>query len=292
MAALLSGELDLVLDPPLQDLARLKADRNLRVIEGPENRVIFLVLDQERAELKGSKLKGRNPLKDLRVRQALYHAIDVEAIRRQVMRGQAVPTGAMVPTASESFAEIEPRLLPHDPVRAVQLLAQAGYPQGFAMDLLCPNNRYVNDESICTALASMFAKVGVKVRLEALPRAQFFQKVDQLDIGMHLYGWGGPAIDPGFTLTPVLHSRDGKGKGDFNSGRFRDEALDRLVEAAESEVDETRRRAILLEAFTRVRDNIYTIPLHRQLIPWAMRAGVKAVHRADNVLEPLWVRIE
>jgi peptide/nickel transport system substrate-binding protein len=292
MAALLSGELDLVLDPPLQDLARLKTDRNLRVIEGPENRVIFLVLDQERAELKGSKLKGRNPLKDLRVRQALYHAIDVEAIRRQVMRGEAVPTGAMVPTASESFAELEPRLLPHDPVRAVQLLAQAGYPQGFAMDLLCPNNRYVNDESICTALASMFAKVGVQVRLETLPRAQFFQKVDQLDIGMHLYGWGGSAIDPGFTLTPVLHSRDGKGKGDFNSGRFRDEALDRLVEAAESEMDGTRRRAILLEAFTRVRDNIYTIPLHRQVIPWAMRAGVKAVHRADNVVEPLWVRIE
>jgi peptide/nickel transport system substrate-binding protein len=292
MAALVSGELDLVLDPPLQDLARLKTDRKLKVLEGPENRVIFLVMDQERAELKHSSVKGRNPLKDLRVRQALYHAIDVEAIRRQVMRGQALPTGSMVPTSSMSFPEIEPRLLPHDPARAVALLAQAGYPAGFDLALDCPNNRYVNDESICTALTGMFAKVGVKVRLNSMPRAQFFQKVDQFDISMHLYGWGGSATDPGFTLTPVLRSRDGKGKGDFNSGRYRDEALDRLIDAIETEMAPVRRRALMLDAFRRVRANIYTIPLHRQVIPWALRAGVSAVHRADNVIEPLWIRIE
>jgi peptide/nickel transport system substrate-binding protein len=292
MAALVSGELDLVLDPPLQDLARLKTDRNLKVLEGPENRVIFLVMDQERAELKHSSVKGRNPLKDLRVRQALYLAIDVEAIRRQVMRGQALPTGSMIPTTSMSFPEIEPRLLPHDPGRAVKLLAQAGYPQGFDIALDCPNNRYVNDESICTALASMFAKIGVKVRLNSMPRAQFFQKVDQFDISMHLYGWGGAATDPGFTLTPVLHSPDGKGKGDFNSGRYRDELLDRLIDGIETEMDTVRRRSMMLEAFQRVRENIYVIPLHRQVIPWALRSGVTAVHRPDNVVEPLWIRIE
>jgi peptide/nickel transport system substrate-binding protein len=292
MAALLSGELDLVLDPPLQDLARLKTDRNIKVVEGPENRVLFLVMDQHRTELLNSSVKGRNPLKDLRVRQALYHAIDIEAIRRQVMRGQALPTGAMVPTSSESFPEIEPRLLRHDPQRATQLLAEAGYPGGFDLALDCPNNRYVNDESICTALTSMFAKIGVKVRLNSMPRAQFFQKVDQLDVSMHLYGWGGGATDPGFTLSPVLRTRDGKGKGDFNSGRFSDAALDRLIEAVESEMDTGKRRALMLEAFKRVRENIYVIPLHRQVIPWAMRAGVKTVHRADNVVEPLWIRIE
>jgi peptide/nickel transport system substrate-binding protein len=150
----------------------------------------------------------------------------------------------------------------------------------------------VNDESICTALASMFAKVGVKVRLNSMPRAQFFQKVDQFDISMHLYGWGGAATDPGFTLTPVLHSRDGKGKGDFNSGRYRDAALDRLIEAVETEMDTARRRSLILDAFRRVRENIYVIPLHRQVIPWALRRTVQAVHRADNVVEPLWIRIE
>ena len=292
MAALLSGELDLVLDPPLQDLARLKDDRALRVIEGPENRVIFLVMDQSRDELKYSSVKGANPLKDLRVRQALYQAIDVEAIRRQVMRGQSAPTGAMIPSVRASFPEIEPRLLPHDPARAKKLLAEAGYPGGFELGLVCPNNRYVNDERICTAIAGMFAKVGVKVSLNAMPRAQFFQKVDQFDISMHLYGWGGAATDPGFTLTPVIHSRDGKGKGDFNSGRHVDPALDRAIDAIEVEMEPERRRAMMLEAFRRVRDNIYTIPLHRQVIPWAARANVKVVHRPDNVVEAIWVRVE
>jgi peptide/nickel transport system substrate-binding protein len=292
MAALVTGELDLVLDPPLQDIPRLKNDARMRVVEGPENRVIFLVLDQERGELKYSNVKGRNPLKDIRVRQALYQAIDIEAIRKQVMRGMSLPTGAMVPSLAASFPAIEPRLLAFDAARARRLLAEAGYPDGFDLGLLCPNNRYVNDERICTALAGMLAKVGIRVNVNAMPRAQFFQRVDQFDHSMHLYGWGGAATDPGFTLTPVLHGRDGKGRGDFNSGRYRDPALDRVIEAVELEMDPTKRRALMLEAFQRARDNVYLIPLHRQVIPWAARANVKVVHRADNVIEPLWVRVD
>ena len=118
MAALISGELDLVLDPPLQDINRLKSDRAIRVVEGPENRVIFLVMDQERDELKYSNVKGRNPFKDLRVRQALYHAIDVQAIQRLIMRGMSLPTGSMVPTAAMSPPQLEQRLLLHDPAKA------------------------------------------------------------------------------------------------------------------------------------------------------------------------------
>jgi peptide/nickel transport system substrate-binding protein len=292
MAALLSGELDMVLDPPLQDIPRLKADPAVRVIEGPENRVIFLVMDQQRDELRYSSVKGSNPLKDLRVRQAFYMAIDIEAIRRQVMRGQALPTGAMIPAAHRTFPDLEPRLFPHDPQRARKLLADAGYANGFEIGLLCPNNRYVNDERICIAIAGMLAKVGVKVSLTAIPRAQFFQKVDQFDVSMHLYGWGGATTDPGFTLTPVIHSYDGKGKGDFNSGRFIDPTLDQWIDFAAGEMDAAKRTSLIHDAFRRVRDNVYTIPLHRQVIPWAVRKGVDVVHRADNVLESAWVRIE
>jgi peptide/nickel transport system substrate-binding protein len=292
MAALVSGELDLVLDPPLQDINRLKSNRAIRVVEGPENRVIFLVMDQERDELKYSNVKGRNPFKDLRVRQALYHAIDVQAIQRLIMRGMSLPTGSMVPTAAMSPPQLEQRLLLHDPAKARRLLAEAGYPQGFELGLDCPNNRYVNDERICTALAGMLAKVGIRLRLNAMPRAQFFQKVDQFDISMHLYGWGGAATDPGFTLTPVLHSRDGKGRGDFNSGRYKDAILDALIQGAEGEMDPVRRRGMMLEALQRVRQQIYVLPLHRQVIPWATRASVKVVHRPDNVVEALWVRID
>ena len=291
MAALVSGEIDLVQDPALQDVPRLKRDPGVRIVEGPENRVIFLVMDQGRDELKYSDVKGKNPLKDLRVRKALYQAIDVRAIRDQVMRGLSVPTGAMIPAPASVFPELEPRLLPHDLAAAKMLLAQAGYPNGFSLGLLCPNDRYVNDERICTAIASMLAKVGVKIQLSTMPRAQFFQHVDNYDHSMHLYGWGGAAIDPGFTLSPVLRAKDNKGRGDFNSGRFVDPDLDRLIDAIAVEIDAPKRRAMMKDAFARVRDNVYTIPLHRQVIPWAVRANVKVVHRPDNVVEALWITV-
>jgi len=291
MAALVSGEIDFVLDPPLQDIARLRNSPAVRIVEGPENRVIFLAMEQASDELKYSSVKGRNPLKDLRVRQALYAAIDVEAIRAQVMRGQSAPTGSMVPPRISSPPSTEPRAVPYDPARARKLLAEAGYPQGFETQLLCPNNRYVNDERICTALAAMFAKVGVKVSLALLPRAQFFQKVDLTDFAIHLYGWGGAPTDPGLVLGPVLHSFDGKGRGDFNSGKYADPELDRLIRASEVEMDAARRAALMEQALQRVRTNVYTIPLHRQVIPWAVRKGVTVFHRPDNYLEMTWVKV-
>ena len=285
MAALVSGEVDFVLDPPLQDVNRLRANPAVRILEGPENRVIFLAMDQERDELRYSNVRGRNPLKDLRVRQALSAAIDMEAIRTQVMRGKSQPTGAMVPARVASDPALEPRAAPFDLGRAKKLLAEAGYPAGFEVQLLCPNNRYVNDERICTAIAAMWAKAGVKASLSLLPRAQFFQRVDQTDLSIHLYGWGGAPTDPAITLGPLLHSYDGKGWGDFNSGRVKDAALDRMIEAADVEMDVAKRRQILLDALQRVRQQVYTIPLHRQVIPWAARQGVNVTHRADNFIE-------
>jgi peptide/nickel transport system substrate-binding protein len=292
MAALVSGEIDFVLDPPLQDIQRLKSNGAVRVIEGPENRVIFLAMDQSRDELKYGNVKGKNPLRNLRVRQALYAAIDVEAIRAQVMRGQSAPTGSMVPPRGSSPPSLEPRAVAYDPARARSLLAEAGYPSGFETQLLCPNNRYVNDERICTALAAMWAKVGVRVSLVLQPRAQFFQKVDQTDFAIHLYGWGGAPTDPGLTLGPVLHSFDGRGRGDFNSGKFRDVELDRLIQASEVEMDPARRAALMEQALQRVRTNVYTIPLHRQVIPWAARKGVTVFHRPDNYVEITWVKLD
>jgi len=285
MAALVTGEVDFVLDPPVQDVSRLRANPAVRILEGPENRVVFLAMDQDRDELRHSNVKGKNPLKDLRVRQALAAAIDTEAIRAQVMRGNAQPTGAMVPARVASAPELEPRAVPFDPARARKLLAEAGYPAGFEVQLLCPNNRYVNDERICTAIAAMWAKTGVKASLSLLPRAQFFQRVDQVDLSIHLYGWGGAPTDPAITLGPLLHSYDGKGWGDFNSGRGKDAELDRMIEAADVEMDVAKRRQILLDALQRVRLQVYTIPLHRQVIPWAARKGVGVAHRADNFIE-------
>ncbi|HJV94920.1 MAG TPA: ABC transporter substrate-binding protein, partial [Albitalea sp.] len=182
VAALISGEVDFILDPPPRDLERLRNTPGVKVIEGPENRVVFIGMDQARDELLYSDVKGKNPFKDVRVRRALYQAIDIETIKTKLMNGQATPTGAVVPSPLGDFndPEIEKRL-PYDLAGAKKLMAEAGYPDGFEVTLDCPNNRYINDERICIALANMWAQLKVRVRVNAMPKATYFPKTEKLD---------------------------------------------------------------------------------------------------------------
>lgn len=291
-AALLAGDLDLVLDPPLQDLDRLKSTSGVRVVEGVENRIIFIGMDQARDELLYSNVKGRNPLKDLRVRQALYHAIDIAELRRSVMRNMSVPTGALAANAQEVFSDPDiERRLPHDAQKSRQLLAQANYPEGFEVTLDCPNNRYINDEKICVALAAMWARIGVKAKVVAQPRATYFPKMEKLDTSMYLLGWGGSLVDAEFTLTPVLRSRSAGGVGQFNWGNYSNPKLDELAAQSSREADLVRREQLIKAAMWEHNEQVHHIPLHRQMIPWAMRSNVTAVHRPDNWLEWRWVQV-
>jgi peptide/nickel transport system substrate-binding protein len=293
MAALLSGELDFVLDPPVQDLARLKGNSSVKVYEGKENRVIFLGMDQARDELLYSSVKGKNPFKDKRVRQAFVHAIDVEAIKSTVMRGLSVPTYINLPNPPVMGMpkELDKRP-PVDLAAAKKLLAEAGYPNGFEVTLDCPNNRYINDEKICVAVAGMLAKVGVKVKVNAMPRANYFPKTQKLDTSFYMLGWGGATTDAMFTLQPVLHSRNDKGDGDYNWGNYKDPEFDKLIDAAKVDVDPKRRMETLIKAMKYHADNVFHIPLHLQMIPWASRANVSVIHRADNWLEIPWVVVK
>ena len=282
VAALISGQVDLITDVPPQDVPRLKQDPNLKVLEGTENRIIFLAMDQSRDELLYSNVKGRNPLKDRRVRQALYQAIDIETIRTSIMRGLSQPTGALLQSPVQSTPELEKRL-PYDKAKARQLLADAGYPGGFDITLDCPNNRYVNDEKICQALAAMWAQVGVTTKINAMPRATFFPKVEKLDTSMYIFGWGANGSTDGiFMLQPVLATYDGKGDGDQNFGRFSNARLDELTARIKVELDPQRRLEQIRQALAAHNEEINDIPLHRQVIPWAERANVTAVHRPDN----------
>jgi peptide/nickel transport system substrate-binding protein len=140
VAALLSGELDFVLDPSPQDLPRMRNSANLKVMDGAENRTIFFGLDQFRDELPGSNIKGKNPLKDLRVRKALYQAIDIDSISRVTMRGLSQPTGALVAPQVNGWTEAVNKRHPYDPDAARKQLTEAGYPAGFEVDFACPNN--------------------------------------------------------------------------------------------------------------------------------------------------------
>jgi peptide/nickel transport system substrate-binding protein len=293
MSALLSGELDFVLDPPVQDIDKLKQDKNVKVYEGRENRIIFLGMDQARDELLYSNVKGKNPFKDRRVRQAFYQAIDVDAINKTVMRGLSVPTAVNLPNPVKAgIPKSMDKRYPYDVNAAKKLLADAGYPNGFEVQIDCPNNRYINDEKICVAVAGMVSKIGVNMKVNAIPRAQFFPKAQRLEVSMYMLGWGGATEDAIFTLQPVLHSRNEKGDGDFNWGNYKDPEFDALIDSAKGDTDPKHRLETIIKAMQLHHDQVYTIPLHLQVIPWASRANVEVIHRADNWLQATWVKIK
>jgi peptide/nickel transport system substrate-binding protein len=293
MAALQSGELDFVLDPPLQDIARVKEDRTLKVWEGDETRIITIALDQARDELLYSDVKGKNPFKDRRVRQAMYQAIDIHAIRTQVMRGLSTPTGIALPNPmGEKIPAALEKRPPYDAAAAKRLLAEAGYPSGFGFTLHCPNDRYLNDEKICAALSAMWARIGLNVKVDAMPKALYFQKTPKKEFSACMQGWGDNNRDAMFTLKPLYHSLNDKGAGDTNYGNFKNAELDDLIDRAEVEMDMDKRQALINKAVEVLQRDVNVIPLHRQVIPWVSRANVTVLHRSDNKLAPLWIRVD
>ena len=291
-AALVSGELDFILDPPPRDVAKLRNTAGVKIIDGPENRIVFIGMDQFRDELLYGNVKGKNPFKDVRVRKALYHAVDIETMRTKLMSGQSFPTGGNTPSPKAAFNDpkIESRL-PYDVALAKKLMAEAGYPNGFETQLDCPNNRYINDEEICIALAGMWEKIGVKVKVVAIPRVTYFPKLEKFDTSMYMLGWGGAVTDAETTLTPVMRNLGQGGIGSYNYGRSTNAKFDDLAARSSVEADPAKRKELILAALTEWKEQVHTIPLHRQVIPWAARSNVSAVHRADNYLVWDWVTI-
>jgi peptide/nickel transport system substrate-binding protein len=292
LAALVSGEIDFVLDPAPRDTARLRNTAGVKVIDGPENRIVFIGMDQGRDELLYSSVKGKNPFKDLRVRQALYHAIDIETMKTKLMNGQSVPTGGLTPSPAGSYndPEIEKRFA-YDINKAKALMADAGYADGFEVTLDCPNNRYINDEEICIALAGMWAQLKVKIKVNAMPRATYFPKLEKQDTSLYMLGWGGAVTDAETTLTPVLRNRADKGVGFYNYGGAKNDKADALAAQSSVEADPKKREGIVKAALTEFKNSIAVIPLHRQVIPWAARSNVTVAHRADNWFEVQWVTV-
>jgi len=292
LAALVSGEIDFVLDPAPRDVPRLRTTPGVKIIDGPENRIVFIGMDQQRDELLYGSVKGKNPFKDVRVRRALYHAIDIETMRSKLMNNQSVPTGGLTasPLGAYNDPEIEKRL-PFDLTLARKLMAEAGYADGFEVTLDCPNNRYINDEEICIALAGMWSQLKVKVRVNALPRVNYFPKIEKYDTSLYMLGWGGAVTDAETTLTPVLRNVGEKGVGLYNYGRVKNDKFDALAAQSSVEPDSKKREELVKAALREYKEQVHTIPLHRQVIPWAARQNVDLVHRADNWLEVRWITI-
>ena len=293
VAALLSGEVDVVEPVPIQDIQRVNSSGVATVLNGPELRTIFLGMDQSRDELLYSSVKGKNPFKDVRVREAFYKAIDVDLIKTRVMRGLSTPSALMI--APQLFALSKDFTRPKADVDgAKKLLTEAGYADGFEVTLDCPNDRYVNDAAICQAVVGMLARIGVKVDLLAQPKAQYFAKVLKpggYKTSFFLLGWTPASMDSQNVLHDVLGCRDDPKdptRGEANLGGYCNKDLDALADKILVETDTAKRDQMIKQAFEiSIKDFAY-IPLHQQALSWGVSKKVKLTQRADNQVLLYW----
>jgi peptide/nickel transport system substrate-binding protein len=294
VAALLSGEMDMIYSVPPQDTDRIAKTAGVRLIQGPELRTIYLALDQNRDELLFSSVKGRNPLKDVRVRRAFALAIDEDAIVKRVLRGQGHATWLMYGPGVNGY---DPALDQHpavDVARAKSLLAEAGYPDGFQLTMDCPNDRYVMDEQVCTSIAAMLARIGVKLEVFARTKVKFFADVGypNYKLSFSLQGWTPGTYDAHNVFYTLLSSRASDGRGQGNNGGYSNPRVDQLTEAMAHELNKDKRQELINEAARIVQEDVATIPLHQQVIVWAARDTVDLVQPADNAFYLRWVKVK
>ena len=280
VAALLSGEVDFVLDPPLQDLKRIEGADGLGVKTVAQIRSIFFGMDQGVDKLRSSNAEG-NPFKDVRVREAMNLAIDKAAIQRVVMEGLSFPTGMITPPGVLGNTPDNDASYGFDPERAKALLAEAGYPNGFSVQLDCPNNRYNNDEKICQAAVAMLAKIGVDVTLDAIPKAQHFPKIQKRESDFYMLGWGVPTLDSHYVFSYLL-----AGDGSWNATGYSNARVNEITTAITSEIDIPKRTAMIGEAWDIIKADMPYVPIHHQVLAWGISDGFDIPIAADDAFRP------
>lgn len=285
VAALLSGEIDLIEPAPLQDAARIDAAPGVHMLENPGLRSIMMGFNMGPA-LNDGNVEG-NPLADLRVRQAIEHAINMDLIRDRIMRGKSRVSGSLIAPEVKGFTEAMDARLPYDPARTKELLAEAGYADGFAFNLNCPNDRYVNDEGICQAMAAMLTQVGLEPRLVTEPRQIHFQKVDERKVDMFMLGWATLPMLDGFSVLSAMLATPGGEYGTFTPAGYSNPKVDELTQAVAVEMDEEKRQAMMVEALMLAKADIAWLPVHQQPLSWAARDEVSIPQAADDLVR-LW----
>uniref|UniRef100_A0A2A4Z409 ABC transporter substrate-binding protein n=1 Tax=OCS116 cluster bacterium TaxID=2030921 RepID=A0A2A4Z409_9PROT len=288
-AALISGELDMVYPIPVQDWSRLDSEEGVSALRGAEARTIFLGMDQMRDELLYSNIKGKNPLKDIRVRKALAHALNLEVIKKKIMRGASTPSGLMIAPQVNGHNQALNTPYAYDPELSKKLLAEAGYPDGFEITIDCPNNRYVNDEKICQAAAAMMAKVGIDMKVLAQPKAKYFAKVlaqNNYDTSMYLLGWTPGSMDVHNVLEGLLSCQDKENNvGLYNLGNYCNARVDELTKLIQVETDAVKRQAYVDEAMQIAKDEVAYLPIHQQPLSWGISDKITVNQRADNAFD-------
>jgi len=288
LAALVSGQVDFVIDPPFQDVPRLQKEGRFKLAQVSDIGTQYLGFDQSRDELQYGDVKGRNPFKDLRVRRAVYAAIDIDAIVAKVLRGQATATGSYVSRLLDGYVPDLDSRPKYDPAAARTLLKEAGYPGGFQVTLDCVNVAY--RAAVCQAIASMLAQVGIRTEFQVWPTATFFPKLTQATTSFFEFGWS-PQTDPWPMLNAIVHSYGSDGPGTFNGGRYSNPRLDQLIDSIRVEPDIARRRHLVADALRLMRADLPLIPLYRRTLSWVMRPDISVAQWPSDILELRFVQI-
>ncbi len=281
ISALLSGEVDFVQDVPVQDIERLSSSGNVTVTTGPENRFIYFGYRVTPEPLKSSDVKDKNPLSDPKVREAFALALDRDAIKQVVMRGQSIPTGIINPPFVNGWTEELAKYPAPDVAKAKALLAEAGYPNGFTITLDTPNNRYVNDEAISTAYVGMLGQIGVKAPLASRPITQHSPLIQNAETDFYLLGWGVPTFDSAYTLNDLVHTKSGH-YGAYNPGGYSNPELDAKIESLGTETDVEKRNATIAEIWAKVQEDRPYLAIHNQILAYATKKGLNIAVHPEN----------
>ena len=293
LAALLSGDVDFINPVPIQDVARLQANPDAKVIQGIEARVIMFGFPHEAETLKFSDdVTDANPFADMRVRQAVAQAINVPAILQTIMRGNAEPVAQLVSPAMRGFSDSLTARPGFDPEAAKALLAEAGYPDGFSFGLKCPNNRYLNDEAVCQAAVGMLAQIGLTANLDAMPVSNYWPELRADNYDMYLLGWSPGTFDAEHPIRFLASTpNDEKRLGSWNFGGFSNARVDELLPMIQSEIDDTKRQAMLDEVAKILQDEVAYVPMYVQPLVWGTGANIDMVQRPDNFFILRWVTV-
>ena len=286
-AALLAGTVQAIEAPPPSAMAELRRSPHVAISSVASNRIMFLFPDTGRertpfaTDRRGNVLE-RNPLRDLRVRQALSAAIDRKALVERALEGEAIEAGQLLP---DGYFGVSPRLRPdaHDPARARRLLAEAGWPEGFGLTLHGSNDRFVNDGAVVQAIAAMFAQAGIEARAETMPWSVFATRASRPEFSLILVGWGAGTGEPSSPMRGLLATYDpATGLGASNRGRWSNALFDRLLARGLSEFEPERREATLIDATELAVGDLGLIPLYHERATWALRRGLAHDPRADQ----------
>ena len=287
VAALLASDVRAIENVPTADIARIAKSSDLTLYRTVSHRLMYIHLDGSRDRSphvtdKAGKPLDKNPLKDLRVRKAISKAINRQGLVERVMEGAAVTTGQLMPEGMFGHTNaLKPE--PYDPDGARKLLADAGYPDGFAMTLHAPNDRYVNDEQIAQALAQMLARAGITTRVEAMPSSVYFTRASKLEFSFMLLGWAADTAEVSSPLKALLATFDpSKGMGTANRGRYSNAKMDAALSQALAIVDDAKRERVLQQATEIAVNDLGIIPLYHQHNLWAMRKGITYAPRTDE----------